>query len=166
MKTLYFNRHAKSDWSDGNLSDFDRPLNKRGLKDSPVMGNRLKERGDHIEVFITSPARRALSTARIMAEHYGYPANRIKEVDSLYLPSVRDFLDVISHINESYDSAIIFAHNPGITEVVEYLTGASIGNMPTCGIAKLSFPMADTWEEISRGSGNLDFFDYPKKEFP
>lgn len=166
MKTIYFNRHAKSDWSNRELSDFDRPLNERGLRDAPIMGKRLKSRGESIGLFVSSPANRAIQTARMMSEVFGFPPEKILEVKRLYLPSTRDFLVSISQIDESQHSIILFAHNPGITEIVEYLSGVEIGNMPTCGIAKIEFPLAHAWQEISKGTGELRFFDYPKNEFP
>ncbi len=165
MKTIYFNRHAKSDWSNGALSDFDRPLNSRGLHDAPDMGKRLLARNEDIDLFISSPANRAISTARLMAKEFGYDLEKIIQVDRLYLPSVRDFLHSVAEIDDSCHSIVLFAHNPGITDVVEYLTNESLGNIPTCGIAKVEFPDADSWREISGGTGKLVFFDYPKKEF-
>ncbi|MCH2213575.1 MAG: histidine phosphatase family protein [Flavobacteriales bacterium] len=165
MKTLYFNRHAKSDWSDHTLSDFDRPLNKRGLRDAPNMAERLLKRKERIDVFISSPANRAISTARIMANGFGYTSKEIVQVERLYLPSIKDFLVSIGEISEGFSSAILFAHNPGITDVVEYLTNEYVGNVPTCGIIKISFAQAGRWNEISAGTGSLEFFDYPKKEF-
>jgi len=165
MKTIFFNRHAKSDWSDSGLSDFDRPLNKRGLRDAPKMGKRLKDRNESIDLFVSSPANRAINTARLIAAEGDYPLEDIKEVQRLYLPSTRDFLNTISEMKESCGSIILFAHNPGITEVVEYLTNETIGNMPTCGIAKIEFAEAESWKEISGATGRMIYFDYPKKEF-
>jgi len=165
MKTIYFNRHAKSDWSNEGLKDFDRPLNQRGLRDAPVMGKRLVDRKEHIEVFMSSPANRAISTARLMAESVGFDIAKITQIDRLYLPSIKDFLQSVAEIDEGYESIILFAHNPGITDVVEYLSNESLGNIPTCGIAKIEFPSASTWKEISGGTGNLVFFDYPKQDF-
>jgi phosphohistidine phosphatase len=165
MKTIYFNRHAKSDWSNGGLSDFDRPLNDRGLRDAPIMGKRLKARKEVIDLFVSSPANRAIGTARLIAQEYGYPLEKTIEVDSLYLPSVQNFLRAVADIDSSLNSIILFAHNPGITDVVEYLTNESLGNIPTCGIAKVEFPSANSWNEISRGTGKLVFFDYPKNDF-
>jgi len=165
MKTIYFNRHAKSDWSNEGLKDFDRPLNQRGLRDAPVMGKRLVDRKEHIELFVSSPANRAISTARLMAESVGFDIAKITQIDRLYLPSIKDFLQSVAEIDEGYESIILFAHNPGITDVVEYLSNESLGNIPTCGIAKIEFPSASTWKEISGGTGNLVFFDYPKQDF-
>ena len=165
MKSIYFNRHAKSDWSNEGLKDFDRPLNQRGLRDAPVMGKRLVDRKEHIELFVSSPANRAISTARLMAESVGFDIAKITQIDRLYLPSIKDFLQSVAEIDEGYESIILFAHNPGITDVVEYLSNESLGNIPTCGIAKIEFPSASTWKEISGGTGNLVFFDYPKQDF-
>ena len=165
MKSIYFNRHAKSDWSNEGTKDFDRPLNQRGLRDAPVMGKRLVDRKEHIELFVSSPANRAISTARLMAESVGFDIAKITQIDRLYLPSIKDFLQSVAEIDEGYESIILFAHNPGITDVVEYLSNESLGNIPTCGIAKIEFPSASTWKEISGGTGNLVFFDYPKQDF-
>jgi len=165
VKELFFNRHAKSDWSNGSLNDFDRPLNKRGLRDSPKMAQRLLSRGEKIDVFLSSPANRAISTAKIIASGYGYPLNQIVQKRKLYLPQVMGFLESINEISEEHNSAIIFSHNPGITHIVEYLTDEYLGNIPTCGIAKVSFPEARSWNEISGSTGLLDFFDYPKREY-
>ena len=129
------------------------------------MGDRLKRRNEKIQLFVSSPANRAISTARLMAESYGYPLEKILQAERLYLPSVKDFLVTFSEMDEKYDTAIFFAHNPGITEATEYLSGEGIGNMPTCGIAKIVFPETETWSEISGGAGTMEFFDYPKREF-
>ena len=166
MKTIYFNRHAKSDWSHDDLRDFDRPLNNRGFRDAPKMGERLKQRGEKIDQFISSPAKRAITTARLMADKYNFPVDEIKEVERLYLPSIGSFLDTISETDESHRSVILFAHNPGITEVVEYLSGEEIGNIPTCGIAKIEFASANNWNEISAETGKMIFFDFPKNDNP
>jgi phosphohistidine phosphatase len=130
-----------------------------------MMGLRLVERNEKIDLFVSSPAKRAITTAQMMAREYGYPDQEIKAADRLYLPSVSDFLQSVSELDESFSSVILFAHNPGITRIVEYLSGTDIGNMPTCGIAKIRFESADSWKEIAAETGRLEFFDFPKKEF-
>ncbi len=165
MKTVFFNRHAKSDWSNYGLRDFDRPLNKRGLRDSPNMGRRLKLREEKIDLFISSPANRAISTARLMAHNYGYDESSIVEIKTLYLPGISSFVEVLDELDDRINSVILFAHNPGITEVVEYFTETDLVNIPTCGIAKVVFLEAESWKEVSRGTGHLAYFDFPKKDF-
>ena len=78
MKTLYVIRHAKSSWDDPTLSDFDRPLNNRGKKDAPTMGKRLAQRQVVPDLLLSSPAERALTTCKIIAEEIHYPAGKIK----------------------------------------------------------------------------------------
>ena len=70
MKTLILVRHAKSDWGNPGLDDFDRPLNERGKKDAPVMAQRLRDKKVKIDAFIASPAKRAAKTAKFFAEAY------------------------------------------------------------------------------------------------
>ncbi|MDH3806604.1 MAG: histidine phosphatase family protein, partial [Gammaproteobacteria bacterium] len=65
MKTLTLVRHAKSSWKDSGLSDRERPLNKRGERDAPVMGKRAAAAGLRPSQIISSPAVRAWTTAKI-----------------------------------------------------------------------------------------------------
>ncbi|MCA1764187.1 MAG: histidine phosphatase family protein [Flavobacteriales bacterium] len=161
MKRLYINRHAKSSWNHPGLSDFERPLNNRGFEDAPVMGERLKNREVKIDRFLSSPAKRAISTARIMAEYYGYDPDKIVEIPSIYHASNSMLLDIINGLDDKLESVILFGHNPGFTEIVNYLAGPQISNMPTCGICCIDFD-TDEWKLVSRETGKLEFFDYPK----
>lgn len=72
MKKLFIIRHAKSDWSDIRLDDFDRDLNKRGYKNAPFMGKLLKNKDIKPDLILSSPARRTLLTAEIIAKEIGY----------------------------------------------------------------------------------------------
>lgn len=163
MKRLVLVRHAKSSWASTHLSDRERPLNKRGERDAPRMGKRLAGRGAAPELILSSPAVRAISTARILAGKVGYAESRIVELDDLYGAGVRDFLEVLADRGGEAQSVMLFSHNPGITELVNFLSGETIGNVPTCGVAVLDFPVKQ-WKEIGRGTGVLVDFDYPKKK--
>ena len=162
-KTLFVNRHAKSSWEHHDLSDFDRPLNKRGLRDAPDMGTRLEKRGAIPELFVSSPANRAITTARIIADKCGYPVESIYELKDIYLASYTGLIKIVNGINDQFNSAIIFGHNPGFTDLVEVLTEEDIYNLPTCGICKIHFPF-DSWKMVSAGTGILEYFDYPKNK--
>ena len=83
-KTLYLVRHAKSSWKDSSLDDRDRPLNKRGRRAAPDMGQRLAAQGHHPELIISSPANRARSTAKKIAEEIGYDPSLIRLDEALY----------------------------------------------------------------------------------
>ncbi len=164
MKTLYIVRHAKSSWSDPLADDFDRPLNERGKRDAPKMGKRLKEKGILPSLMITSPAKRARSTARRIAEEVKYKKDEIKEERKLYHAEEDVILDVIQKIKDKHNIVMLFGHNPGLTNFVNSLQDkeVDIDNVPTCGIVAFQLNI-DSWSEISWGKGTMVFFDYPKR---
>jgi phosphohistidine phosphatase len=98
MKALLLIRHAKSDWDNAGLSDFDRPLNERGKKNAPEMAQRLLDKKINIDAFVASPAKRAAKTAKYFAETYGVKKENILWVDELYLASTTAFLKVVSSL--------------------------------------------------------------------
>lgn len=161
MKSLLLNRHAKSSWDNPQYSDFDRPLNDRGERDAPVMAQRLITKQQPIDLILSSPAVRALTTAQVFAEALNIPSDQIRKVDGIYLASTRSLLNIINGLADEFDRVILFGHNPGITDFANYLADAQIGNMPTCGIVKINFD-TDHWSHVSAGTGVLKFFDYPK----
>jgi len=138
MKTLYLVRHAKSYWGDQSLKDFDRPLNKRGQRDAPFIGNMLKEKKLEAELVISSPAKRAKKTAQEIAEKLGYPEKRILFNEELYEASLNDILELIKNIDEKYSVVMIFGHNPGLTLLNNNISNLYIDNIPTCGVVALS----------------------------
>lgn len=161
MKYLYLIRHAKSSWSDPRLSDFDRPLNKRGKKDAPFMGKRLASASTHFDLLVSSSAKRARKTARIIAKQIGYNREDIVYHNEIYSSELRKLLSVIKQTEHKINSLGLVGHNHVITECAEWLTGDSIVNIPTSGIVAISFE-TDNWAEIDREAGQLIFFDYPK----
>ena len=160
MKTLYIARHAKSSWKHPELSDVERPLNKRGKRDAPYIGNLLKEKGVKPDLLISSPAVRAKKTATVIAEIIDYPKSRIKIDDSIYESSSSELINIIQRFNNKYKSVMMFGHNPGFTMLNNYLTDSYIDNIPTCGIVGIHFN--SSWKEINGDSGKAFFFIYPK----
>jgi phosphohistidine phosphatase len=166
MKTLYVIRHAKSSWVDTDLPDFDRPLNERGKRDAPRMGKRLKEKSVHPDLLLSSPAKRALSTCKRIAETLDYPKDGIKTDRDLYHADEDEILSVVRRISDKYSTVFIFGHNPGLTDFVNSLSrdeAMNISNLPTCGVAAFSFEI-DSWKMVDFGKGNFLFFDYPKSK--
>lgn len=161
MKTLILVRHAKSSWDAAGVDDFDRMLNERGKKDAPEMAKRIKAKGINIDVFLSSPAKRAHKTAKYFAEELGIDKDKMVLVDKLYEASVNAFLEVVSTIDEDNKTAIIFSHNPGITEFVNTLTKVRLDNMPTCGVFAVQAE-ADKWTDFLKSEKHFLFFDYPK----
>jgi phosphohistidine phosphatase len=160
-KTLYLVRHAKSSWKHAGLDDSQRPLNKRGKHDAPLMGRTLKHRGEIPELIISSPAKRAISTAKYFAEEIGYPENKIIVNDELYFADINNYLHLIEETDDSLERIMLFSHNPGITYFVNYLTGSNIENIPTAGIARIDLGIG-SWKDIKNTKGELNFFVSPK----
>ena len=161
MKELFIIRHAKSSWSDPGLSDFDRPLNSRGENDAPFMGDILTDRGFFADGIYSSTANRAITTARVIAEHTAYKGQIIKK-DSFYHASASDLLKEINRFDDAFNRVFMFGHNPGFTYLAEQLTNEGFGNVPTCGIVGVRFDF-DSWALISSGTGDNFYYGYPKK---
>lgn len=162
MKTLYIIRHAKSDRNDPTLNDFERPLNKRGEKNAPLMGEILASGRVRPDLILSSPAVRAKTTAKIIAEKVGYSTDKIIYEESLYLAE-RDVIEhLIQKISSSINTIFIVGHNPGLTLFAEYISGDAIGNIPTSGIVAVRLKNGG-WKNLGRDSAELIFFEYPKK---
>jgi phosphohistidine phosphatase len=161
MKQLLLIRHAKSSWDDPSQNDFDRPLNKRGNKDAPVMAGRLADKKIKIDAFISSPAERALSTCIYFAKAFDIKKKEIIEVEELYNPRIESFYKVISEVDNSRDTIALFSHNPGITEFVNELTSVHVDDMPTCSIFAVKVDIKN-WNEFTEAEKLFWFFDYPK----
>ena len=162
MKTLYLVRHAKSSWDDPNIPDIDRPLNKRGKRDAPAMGELLKSMDVKPETMISSPANRAKTTAHLIAEQLDYPPGNIAIQFSIYLAGLYDLYRVINAVDGRYNRIMLFGHNPGFTSFANSMTDHFIDNIPTCGVVCIKFKEIE-WSEITEGSGLFEFFEYPKK---
>jgi phosphohistidine phosphatase len=166
MKTLTLIRHAKSSWKNAHLLDIDRPLNKRGKRDSPMMGQRLAERGSSPDLIVSSPATRAMVTAETIAREIDYPVDDIVVNERIYMADVDDLLAVIWSLDDTLDHVMFFGHNPGLTDLVNTLSPyQTIDNIPTCGVIELDFE-TDTWASVADIVPTRMDFDYPKKTNP
>ena len=162
MKKLYIIRHAKSGWVDVTLSDMERPLNERGKKDSEDMAKRLRDKDPDISLFISSPAKRALKTAKAFCKEYDVDAADLLVVPDLYHAPAETFYEVIGNINGKHDHVALFSHNPGISEFVNSLdAGVRIDDMPTCAIFAISID-SNSWSDFKTAQKKFLFFDYPK----
>ena len=161
-KTLLVIRHAKSSWDIGTLNDFERPLNDRGKKDAPVMAKRLIDRNIPVDVFVSSPAKRAKKTAELFCETFGKSEDDIVYVSMLYHATDEVFYEVVEQLDDAFNTVALFSHNPGITEFVNNLTdGIKIDNMPTCSIYAINVQVKK-WSDFKKAKKEFLFFDYPK----
>ena len=125
------------------------------------MAKRLKQKGVEPDHFISSPAKRALKTAKYFADEFGFKKNDIELIEALYGANSPEFLKAVSDINDKYQAVALFSHNPGITDFASSLTNVRIDNMPTCAIFALQIE-ADSWKDFSNSEKKFLFFDYPK----
>jgi len=165
MKHLLLCRHAKSSWKDGTLADIDRPLNKRGRQNAPETGRKLRKRGVQPDLVVSSPARRALDTAKLLARECGISEKNILVVASVYDSYPAKLLQLIQGFADRCDTVLIVGHNPELTILANILGDLSIDNVPTSGIVALDFAV-NSWSEVDEGGATLSFFDYPRKEEP
>lgn len=162
MKTIYLVRHAKSDWT-SSVDDNDRPLNDRGKRDAPMMANRLLERKARVDRFVSSPAKRAFSTAWAFASAYDRKKSDIIQEPELYLPAPEAFLSVMEKFDDKDKAVAMFSHNNGITDFANSLQLVNLDNMPTCSIFAFRVK-TDNWASVSKAEKEFMFFDYPKKQ--
>jgi len=160
MKNLYLIRHAKSDWSDGSQSDFERGINKRGQKAILTMAEVLKKKKIMPDLILSSSAKRAKLTADGLAENIGYSGN-IKYSDALYMAEPLEIIRIIKEIKDKYDTVFIIGHNPETTELTDLMQDDYIDNVPTLGIVALNVSIKH-WKKIKAEKVKLDFFIYPK----
>ncbi len=153
MKNLLLLRHAKSSWKDTLLDDHDRPLNGRGRDEAPLVGEYLRQRGLTPAFVTVSTARRALQTASEVLFAIRYHG-LIRASRLLYLAESDQLLKIIAQTPKRYPSLLLVAHNPGLEQLLEKLTGQTMP-MPTCCLAHIELPIA-TWREIqANGNGKL-----------
>lgn len=162
MRTLTLIRHAKSSWKDSSLSDFDRPLNKRGEQNAPMMGRLLKRQGTRFNLMVSSPAQRAITTARLIAAELDQPDETLLSDPRIYEADIEDLLDVVHSLPDDRENVALIGHNPGLTMFCSHLSGENIDNLPTCAVAGIAFEV-DTWQAIDRDSGRLVRYEYPRK---
>ena len=157
MKTLVLIRHAKAENNLKETTDFDRPLTTSGKQEAVKMAELLKKSGTATPFFISSPALRALTTANIFSSTFNTETPQTDE--TIYEAEVEALLAVINSINNQNQTAALVGHNPGISNLLYYLTG-KMTTMPTCAFAIIEFE-TDNWKEISAGTGKLKEYIYP-----
>ena len=161
MLQLTLIRHAKSSWKDTTLTDFERPLNKRGRHNAPLMGRIIQHSGLSFDRMVSSPAERAITTARLIAAELNYPEQEIQSLDELYDASASRLLRCVQSLDDRWRSVALVAHNPGLTQLCNDLSDAGIDNLPTCAVAMIEFEL-DSWKAVHPDAGRLKRFHFPR----
>ena len=166
MKTLLLMRHAKSSWKESNIPDHDRPLNRRGKHDAPLMGKLLRDQKMNLDLIISSTALRAETTANLIAKAVGYKGKIVLD-KSIYNAEPMDLLTLLSNRSDETNSILLIGHNPTVEETVQMLTNSPEITMATCAIAHLTLSI-DTWTDLKEKqtfSSKLENFWTPKELF-
>ena len=160
MKKIYVLRHSKSSWKDLSLEDFHRPLNDRGKIDGPLISAYLRSRIDEIDFLHCSNSVRTYETSKFFIDRIKY--TDIDYDKSLYHSSSSEIINKIKHYDEQYDSAMIIAHNPGLTNFVNKITNVMLDNLPTTGLVEINFDCAK-WYDISQDNSTVIDIKFPKQ---
>lgn len=159
MKTLYVLRHAKSDWGDSSLKDFDRPLNERGWKAAKAMGKELRKRGIEPDLVLASPAVRAQQTLERIQDGYVDHLN-VTDERAIYNAELPTLVGLIRKAPDTADRLMIVGHNPGLQELIVELSSVGdlrnevAGGLPTAALAEVRFDVS-AWSDVAPGTGNL-----------
>ena len=162
MKTVYLVRHAKSSWDNPGLSDSDRPLNKRGLNDAPFMAKMMRGKGVKPDVLISSPAKRALTTASFFQTEMGLSAQQLLVRDEIYEASSQEILALINKLPQEYRTVMLFGHNPTFTYVANKFSKKLIDNIPTCGVIRID-AKTEQWKDFSPDHASVTESYFPKE---
>jgi len=160
-KNLFLIRHAQAETLH-KISDFDRKLTAKGQGDAIKMSQRLFHHKTLPKFFISSPANRALSTAKAFAENLRLSMRKIQPENMIYEATTNTLLSIINHMNNSFSNIAIVGHNPGLSELITYLSDEDLGSIPPCAIVQLQFPI-DDWKLISKGMGYVAWKAYPNE---
>lgn len=146
MKTLLILRHAKSSWDDSGLDDHDRPLNKRGLRTAPLMGELIRAENIVPDLILSSTARRARETAYIVGENCGYD-KAVELNSSLYPTSAPTCLNLLAEVDDANNNVLLVGHNPGLEHLVEHFAG-HYERLPTATLVQFGFEI-ESWSDLS-----------------
>lgn len=162
MRTLYLIRHAKSSWDSPGLRDFNRPLNERGLHDAPRMAQRLAQDGVRPDLLVSSPAKRALTTALFFAGTFGVADDAVLRHSDIYEATPQQILRIVHELPDTAHTVLLFGHNPTFTEVANRFSDTFIQNVPTCGIVRIE-SSAPNWREFGEGNAQVMACLFPKE---
>ncbi len=162
VKRLYILRHAKSDWSDSKLDDFERGLKKRGKNDIKLISLWLKKHNVKPDLVISSPAKRAKKTLEILRDILNIKKDNIRFDKNIYEANVKYLIDMLAKLDNKYKEVFLIGHNPSLNDLAEFFSDTIITNIPTSGVIAIEFNVK-SWNEIKRKKGNIVFFEYPKK---
>lgn len=161
MRILTLVRHAKSSWDYAELSDFERPLNERGRRDAPLMAQRSLRHGPTVDRLVSSPALRAITTARAFAEVLGMEFDELIVQPKIYEASAATLVQIVRALDDGDRHVMLFGHNPGFSQLALRYGKCPFNDMPTCAVARFEFDVS-RWSDTGPERGTLVHYDIPK----
>ena len=166
-RELWLMRHGKAERYDGS-EDYDRALKKRGKRDATGIGQWLNENDLQPDVVISSPAIRAISTAKIVCDVIGINQQDIKQEKRLYDEGLFRVKSVLADCPVKFNQVLMVGHNPEFENLVTYLVNDNDlfeveKLLPTGALARLLLP--DDWAHLSQGCAKLLSITRPKTLF-
>lgn len=162
-KKLLLIRHAKAESGNFNTKDFDRSLSEKGKTEALEMAQKLGQKNFLPDSVISSPALRALETAKLLRPAWAFAEENIILDSSIYEAAESQLLHTLNKIDNAFHSVAIFGHNPGLSLLATSLCNSNLSDMPTCGMVMIEFDVED-WRMIAARTGDLLWEDYPKQE--
>ena len=159
MRKLILVRHCKSSWSDLSLSDYDRPLNARGKNDGMIMSKYLSEKFKNIDMLLSSSSNRTKLTSEFFINRMKFKNKKF--TDRLYHASEFDIINILKSLENKINSILIIGHNPGFTELVNFLSDINLYNLPTTGIVVFNLRISN-WSDIDKNIGEIEIIKFPK----
>ena len=161
MKRVVIVRHAKA-VPYGYDDDFNRKLRDRGKNDANRISLKLVDDGIRADLIISSPAKRALKTAKIYAENFRYPIHSIQLEEDLYEGvTTQEFLELLREIPNQIQTVFVFGHNPTVYHLTNNLVKLFNSDMPTCSTVGVDFDV-NNWKDVSARGGDLAFNIVPR----
>ncbi len=161
MKTLYIVRHAKSSWDYPELPDEKRPLLEKGKKRTKRIIDDLLRREVYVDLIISSPAVRAIETAKILGKALRHTGEEIQKDSMLYFVDAERLFNLFFDLPSGVDNLMIVGHNPTLTNFANHFLTKKVDSIPTSAVVCIDFE-TDKWEDIDRMNSKLRFFITPK----
>ncbi|UCH85420.1 MAG: histidine phosphatase family protein [Candidatus Latescibacterota bacterium] len=161
MKKIILVRHATAVAKDPDKDDFNRSLRKKGRKEARAMAEWYRRVAELPDLFVSSPANRAIETALLFAKEFGYPKKRIVLEEAIYggfEPS--ELLSFMKTLDDDYHSVMVFGHDPLFSEFAQFIAKGFEDYLPKCSIFGVTTNRRN-WSTIKRGDGRLEIFEYP-----
>lgn len=163
IKRLFLIRHGKAEWNSESGRDVDRALTERGRINATAMADRFAGTPFLPDLLVSSPALRAFSTAQYFANAWSIAEQNIQIMPRIYEANLKTLLNLVNRFENQHHTIAMFGHNPGFTDLANYLSKEYIYNIPTSGVVLYEFPFEE-WKFISADTAELLSFNYPENE--